>query len=44
MRGQKTPLEFGMMASIRALFDPKGIMNPGKMFDPAYGEARDAAE
>ncbi len=44
VRGQKTPLEFGMMASIRALFDPKGIMNPGKMFDPAYGEARDAAE
>ena len=44
VRGQKTPLEFGIMADIRALFDPKGIMNPGKMFDPAYGEARDAAE
>jgi FAD/FMN-containing dehydrogenase len=44
VRGQKTPLEFGMMASIRALFDPKGIMNPDKMFDPAYGEEKQAAE
>lgn len=44
VRGQKSPLEFEMMAKIKALFDPKGLFNPGKTFDPAYGEVKQAAE
>lgn len=35
VRGQKTALEFEMMANIKTLFDPDNLFNPGKMFDPA---------
>lgn len=31
MRRQKAPLEYQMMQSIKQSFDPKGIMNPGKL-------------
>ncbi len=34
VNGQKDPIEFEMMAGIRRLFDPQGLFNPGKMFDP----------
>ncbi len=44
VQGQKSVLEFEMMAKIKALFDPDHLFNPGKMFDPAYGEVRKAAE
>jgi FAD/FMN-containing dehydrogenase len=37
--GQKTPLEFEMMANIKTLFDPDNLMNPGKIFDPARHRA-----
>ena len=33
--GQKSELEFEMMANIKTLFDPDNLMNPGKIFDPA---------
>jgi FAD/FMN-containing dehydrogenase len=32
--GQKSPIELEMMARVRALFDPQGLFNPGKVFDP----------
>ena len=32
---QKRPLELEMMARVRTLFDRQGLMNPGKVFDPA---------
>ena len=42
---QKRPLELEMMASVRTLFDPQGLMNPGKVFDPArHLPQRHAAE
>ena len=44
VQGQKSQLEFEMMAKIKALFDPQGLFKPGKMFDPAYGDAKQAAE
>jgi len=28
------PLEIGLMKRLKALFDPKGILNPGKIFPP----------
>lgn len=31
LRGQKSPLEYQMMQRIKQSFDPKGIMNPGKL-------------
>ena len=34
LRGQKSPLELEMMARVRTLFDPQGLFNPGKVFDP----------
>ncbi len=33
----KTPVELGLMRGIKAVFDPRGILNPGKLlarFDP----------
>jgi FAD/FMN-containing dehydrogenase len=42
--GQKSPLEFEMMAKLRDLFDPQGLFNPGKMFDPARHRRAQAAE
>lgn len=35
IRGQKPDIEFEMMGRIRALFDPQGMLNPGKFIDPA---------
>ena len=35
MRGQKSEVEYAMMQDLKALFDPKGIMNPGKLLQPA---------
>lgn len=32
--GQKPAIELEMMAKIRKLFDPQGILNPGKLVDP----------
>ena len=34
LQGQKSPLELEMMARVRTLFDPQGLFNPGKVFDP----------
>ncbi|MEC7764981.1 MAG: FAD-binding oxidoreductase [Pseudomonadota bacterium] len=31
LSGQKSELELELMASVRQLFDPKGILNPGKL-------------
>ena len=33
--GQKPAVELEMMARLRTLFDPQGLFNPGKVFDPA---------
>ena len=33
----KSPLELEMMRGLKALFDPKGIMNPGKVLPPVQG-------
>jgi FAD/FMN-containing dehydrogenase len=41
LRGQKTPLEFEMMAKIKAMFDPDNFMNPGKVFDASFGRSSD---
>ncbi len=30
--GQKSPAELALMRQIKSVFDPKGIMNPGKLF------------
>jgi FAD/FMN-containing dehydrogenase len=30
----RSPAEIALMRSVRAAFDPLGIMNPGKLFDP----------
>ncbi len=35
MRQQKPQVEYEMMQQIRSLFDPQGIMNPGKLTDPS---------
>jgi FAD/FMN-containing dehydrogenase len=29
----RSPVEIGIMKQIKLAFDPKGIMNPGKIFD-----------
>jgi FAD/FMN-containing dehydrogenase len=42
--GQKPEIELELMARVRELFDPRGIFNPGKIFDPSCHPARDAAE
>jgi FAD/FMN-containing dehydrogenase len=42
VKGQKSQLEFEMMAKIKTLFDPHHLFNPGKMFDPSYGRAEAA--
>ena len=44
VQGQKSPLEFEMMAKIKQVFDPQNLFNPGKMFNPAYGDVKQAAE
>jgi FAD/FMN-containing dehydrogenase len=36
--GQKSEIELEMMRKVRALFDPQGIMNPGKMIQHAARE------
>lgn len=33
----KSPLELEMMRGLKALFDPRGIMNPGKVLPPSKG-------
>ncbi len=33
--GQKPAIEFELMGRIRAMFDPNGLLNPGKFIDPA---------
>ena len=30
----RTPEEIGVMRQIKAVLDPRGILNPGKIFDP----------
>ena len=30
----RSPMEIAMMRGVRQTFDPLGIMNPGKVFDP----------
>ncbi|MFN3891747.1 MAG: FAD-binding oxidoreductase [Beijerinckiaceae bacterium] len=42
--GQKPAIELEMMARIRDLFDPRGIFNPGKLFDAKRHTAPAAAE
>jgi FAD/FMN-containing dehydrogenase len=34
VQGQKTALELELMAAIKSLFDPAGLLNPGKLFNP----------
>ena len=31
----RDPAEIAYLRAIRAAFDPNGILNPGKLFDPA---------
>ena len=33
-RGVRSAAELELMCGIRRVFDPDGIMNPGKLFDP----------
>ncbi|MBU1444152.1 MAG: FAD-binding oxidoreductase [Gammaproteobacteria bacterium] len=42
VRQQKPPIEFEMMAKIKALLDPDALLNPGKIFGPASAPARPA--
>jgi FAD/FMN-containing dehydrogenase len=42
--GQKPAIEFEMMARVRDIFDPKGLFNPGKIFDPRRYPAAGATE
>ena len=35
----RSAAEIEMMRGIKKVFDPKGILNPGKIFDPADGES-----
>ena len=43
IKGQKPAIEFEMMAGIRRLFDPDGLMNPGKIFETQAGDGVHAA-
>lgn len=36
MPGQKSAVEYEMMQNIKALFDPQGIMNPGKLLNARH--------
>jgi len=38
----RTPAEIALMRSLRAVFDPQGILNPGKLVDPSSSEGHDA--
>ena len=42
--GQKPTIEFEMMARIRDIFDPQGLFNPDKIFDPKRFPSANAAE
>jgi FAD/FMN-containing dehydrogenase len=37
----RTPAELSLFRGLKAVLDPKGLLNPGKIFDPAPGQRAD---
>ncbi|NBC22569.1 MAG: FAD-binding protein [Gammaproteobacteria bacterium] len=39
----RSPVEIEMMRTLKRALDPKGLLNPGKIFDPGSGRGQEAA-